>query len=588
MDLCRSEVVLKVFGAGMAGALAALTVHAAEPFHEGYTLNQGRRIAFRQALPRQRNAVTGVNCDWYNTKNLAIPGVTTGTDPSLSAFMHLLRNVISDERACMFVEGRAMMVNKNWIRDHVHVLKAFRHWEYDYQGFVDFIIDHQRDDGLVLELLKPGDDRHWRYTSPKSVKFFPDDNLYLARLEIEADVEYLLVEGATYCYRISGDDAWLSRVLPRLEKGIDFQTHDPMYWDAEHGLVRRGYTIDTWDFTYVKNSGRCRWIDPDTPMAIMHGDNSGVYQAMNQLAWFNDRLGRTEKAAAWRARASEIRANMYRHLWNGSFFIHQLPLNVPPRDDQERDRLSLSAAYDMNRGLMSGDDCRRTIEAFRTRQKTSGCFAEWFTVDPPYAEPFGRHVCGDYVNGAICLFTAGELAKAALENGCEEYGWDIIKRVQALAERDGTLYFLYDRKTAKSINPELGPSAWGAASVLSAIDESLAGIRDEGVRYDEIRFAPRWPVTGLNEIFYATGYEASKSLVCVQYICCDEGMRYRLRSPARRLRAHILLPKGKRAKTVLVNGSECPFEVTKVQQSEYVDFVRAGEPVVDIEILFDR
>ena len=39
--------------------------------------------------------------------------------------------------------------------------------------------------------------------------------------------------------RISGDDAWLSRVLPRLEKAIDFQTRDPMYWDAEHGLVRR-------------------------------------------------------------------------------------------------------------------------------------------------------------------------------------------------------------------------------------------------------------------------------------------------------------------------------------------------------------
>ena len=32
-------------------------------------------------------------------------------------------------------------------------------------------------------------------------------------------------------------------------------------------------------------------IHPDTPMSIMHGDNTGVYQAMNQLAWFNRRLG---------------------------------------------------------------------------------------------------------------------------------------------------------------------------------------------------------------------------------------------------------------------------------------------------------
>ena len=577
---------MRMLLAPVVAAIAVVSVRAAEPFPAGYTLNNGRRIAFKQALPRQRNAETGLNCDWYNTKNLAVPGVTTGTDRSLSAFLHLLRNVISNERACMFADGRMLMVNKNWIRDHVHVLKGFRHWEYDYQSFVDFIIDHQRDDGLVFELLKPGDDGHWQFTSRNSVKFLPDDNLYLARLEIEADVEYLLVEGAMYCYRISGDDAWLSRVLPRLEKAIDFQTRDPMYWDAEHGLVRRGYTIDTWDFTFVKDSGWYRSITPETPMAIMHGDNSGVYQAMNQLAWFNERLGRREKAEDWRARASRIRDNMYKYLWNGSFFMHQLPLNVPPRDDQERNRLSLSAAYDMNRGLMSGDDCRKTIDAFRARQKTSGCFAEWFTVDPPYAEPFGRHVYGDYVNGAVCLFTAGELAKAALENGREEYGWDIIKRVKALAERDGALYFLYDRKTAKSINPEMGPSSWGAASVLSAFDESLAGICDDGVRYDEMRFAPRWPVTGVDEIFYATGYEASKTLVTVQYVLRDEGMRYRLKSPARRLSVHMLLPKGRMAKSVLVNGVEQPFNVTKVAHSGYVDFVRAGEPVCDIEILF--
>lgn len=74
-----------LLASSVAAVLASVSVRAAEPFLAGYTLNNGRRIAFKQALPRQRNAETGLNCDWYNTKNLAIPGVATGTDRSLSA-----------------------------------------------------------------------------------------------------------------------------------------------------------------------------------------------------------------------------------------------------------------------------------------------------------------------------------------------------------------------------------------------------------------------------------------------------------------------------------------------------------------------
>ena len=559
---------------------------AAAPFLEGYSLNEGRRVAFTQALPRMREARTGKTCGRFNNRDLAMPGVLTTGDPTWGDFLHLLRNTINGERSLVFVDGRKMMVNKNWIRDHVHVLKAMRHWEYDYAGYVDFTLRHQRADGCILELVKQADDRHWRYAAPESRKFFPDDNLAMCRLDIEADVEYLLVEGATYCYRISGDGAWLARALPRLEKAIDYVTSDPQRWDARHGLVKRGYTIDTWDFTYEPASVTNRTLTAATPQAIMHGDNSGVYQAMAQLAWLNGRLGRTAKAAAWRARADALKAAMYKHLWNGRFFFHQLPLNVPPVDAHERERLSLSAAYDMNRGLMPVADCRKTIEEFRRRRQTTDCFAEWFTVDPPYDFTFARHPRGDYVNGGVCLFTAGELAKAALENGYEAYGWDILVRVKEMAARDGTLYFLYDRTTATSINAALGPSAWGAASVLSAFDEALAGVRDVGVRYDAIRFSPRWPVTGIDEVRYFTGYEAADAVVDVRYVRRANGLRYLVRAPAKALAAHILLPSGAAAREVWLNGAPRAFETTAVGDSRYVDFETEGTGTYDIEILF--
>ena len=559
---------------------------AAPPFLEGYSLNEGRRVAFTQALPRMWEARTGKTCGRFNNKDLAMPGVLTTGDPTWGDFLHLLRNTINDERSLVFVDGRKMMVNKNWIRDHVHVLKAMRHWEYDYAGYVDFTLAHQRADGCILELVKQADDSHWRYAAPESRKFFPDDNLAMCRLDIEADVEYLLVEGATYCYRISGDDAWLARALPRLEKAIDYMTSDPKRWDAAHGLVKRGYTIDTWDFTYEPASVTNRTLTSATPQAIMHGDNSGVYQAMTQLAWLNDRLGRAAKATAWRARADALKAAMYKHLWNGRFFFHQLPLNVPPVDAHERERLSLSAAYDMNRGLMPVADCRKTIEEYRARRRTTDCFAEWFTVDPPYTPAFGRHPKGEYVNGAVCPFTAGELAKAAFENGYEAYGWDILVRVKEMAARDGTLYFLYDRTTATSINAALGPSAWGAASVLSAFDEALAGVRDVGVRYDAIRFSPRWPVTGLDEVRYFTGYEAANAVIDVRYVRRANGLRYLMRSPAKNVTAHILLPFGTAAREVWLNGAPRAFETTTLGDSRYVDFETEGTGTYDIEILF--
>ena len=88
---------------------------------------------------------------------------------------------------------------------------------------------------------------------------------------------------------------------------------DEKRFDKERGLVKRPFTIDTWDFT---DENKHRKIAPDSPMSIMHGDNSGVYQAMNQLAWLNRRLGNEEKAQEWESRAEVLKENIFKHLWN--------------------------------------------------------------------------------------------------------------------------------------------------------------------------------------------------------------------------------------------------------------------------------
>ena len=538
-------------------------------------------IEFKHKLPAMN--IGGRMNGTFNNRELGFPSILTTTDPVLGLFMKNLRTNILADRSLVFVDGKILMTDKNWIRDHVHVMKAMRHFEYDICSFLDFIIETQRKDGQFYELIKQLDDGHWQFVDESCRVMYPDDNLALVRLELEADVEYLVVEGAFYYYKATGDDEWLRRVLPKLELGIDYMTSDSKRWDSEYGLVKRPFTIDTWDFTSAPDAQTNRKINPYEPMSIMHGDNSGVYQAMLQLAWFRRRLGDEERAAIWERRAATLRENMIKHLFGGKFFIHQLHLGHDGIDSLESERLSLSNTYDINRGVTSLAQSRLIIEEYMKRREKTKLFAEWFTIDPPY-EKFLIYGSGSYVNGAVSPFTAGELAKAAFNNGYEDYGWDIIRRFIDLVKRDGTTYFLYHTDSAPQ--PELGPSAWGAAALLSAIDEGLAGIVDLGVRYDEISLSPRFPVTHYTELRYLTGYEVSGVLVDLRYILTDEGMRYDLYSPAKVIHAHILIPKGRSASTLIVNGSESDFTLVRVGDSLYLDKTVTASGKVSLEIIF--
>ncbi len=540
-------------------------------------------IEFEHKLPcLWANPEKGPN-GTYNNTELGFPGILTTKDSVLGEFMYALRKNIYAGRALLFIDGKILSVNKNWIRDHVHIMKGSKYIEYDMSKFLDFIIETQREDGQFYELIKQYDDAHWQMVNEDCYVLYPEDNQTLVRLELEADVEYLVVEGAMQCYKISGDDKWLAKVLPKLEKGIDYMTSDEKRWDKEHGLVKRPFTIDTWDFTDSLSCGNDRRIHDDENMSIMHGDNSGVYQAMNQLAWFNRRLGGEEKALSWEKRAEKLKENIFKYLWNGKYFIHQYHLYHKGIDDKENIRLSLSNGYDMNRGLMSVEQCRSVIEEYMARRETTEMFAEWFTIDPPY-EKFNKYTVGEYVNGAISPFTAGEVAKAAFNNGYEKYGWDIIERFIKLVQRDKDVYFLYYPDSTPQ--PHGGPSTWGAAALLSAIDEGLAGILDTDTGYRAIYFSPKFVVTPYTELRYVTGYEKTERMVDVRFIVKEEGMRYDVYSPAKSVDAHILLPEGKTCKEVFVNGEKYPYALSKVGDSTYVDFKTESEKCVRIEILF--
>lgn len=539
-------------------------------------------IEFEHKLPLFN--IDGKPNGQYNNPELLVPGLLTTKDFRLGEFLHVLHNVIADERRLVFIDGKVLVCCHNWIRDHVHMMKGFKHWEFQLKSYLQFIIDTQTEEGFYFELIKQLDDGHHMFVDADCRRIYEEDSVALTRLELEADVEYLVVEGCWQYYRATGDFEWIKTVLDSLERSIDYMTSSPKRWCKEKGLVMRPFTIDTWDFTSAPSASWDRRIHADEPMSIMHGDNSGVYQAMKILAFFRKKMGDESKAKGWEERAEELKENMFKYLWNGDFFIHQLHIDHDGKDDKENVRLSLSNGYDINRGVTNLEQSRKIIEEYMRRRERTEAFAEWFSIDPPY-EQFSHFAPGKYVNGGISPFTAGELAKAAFENGYEEYGWDIIKRLMEISEKEKRISFLYS-PSGKERENATGPSGWGAAGILSAIDEGLAGVVDKDCLYKEIDFSPRFVVTDYKELRYFTGYEVSQTFIDIRFIATEQGMRYDLYSGAEKVNAHILLPKGKTCKTFYVNGVKTPFQETIVGNSTYVDATVKGESVLRFEIIF--
>ena len=75
-------------------------------------------------------------------------------------------------------------------------------------------------------------------------------------------------------------------------------------------------------------------------------------------------------------------------------------------------------------------------------------------------------------------------------------------------------------------------------------------------------------------------------MVDVRYILTDEGMRYDIYSPANKIHAHILLPKGRSCRKLLLNGNETTFSTETIGGSEYINADCTADGKVSFEILF--
>lgn len=518
--------------------------------------------------------------------------------PEFDGLFPLVRSVLGRAALDLAIDGQRVRGYRTgdarsvWIRDFSDMLRALRHVEPDVTSAVQHFADTQAASGRIFDYVT---------TFPEKPPSERENWTKYVRVPVEADVEYRFVKAAYLAWQASADDGWMRRLLPSLERALRYVTSHPWYWDRERGLVKRPYTIDTWDFAYT--AGRHDWLQfqvtDDTYWGCMHGDSSGYAEAFGLMALLHRRLGDERIAARWDAQAAALRDAMNRACWNGRFYTHFVkitPVEIPGVD--EGAQLSLSNPMAINRGAADHAQAASILREYQRRRDEGRAFAEWFSIDPPFPDGiFGdeRLVKGSYVNGGIMPLVGGELARAAFEHGFEQYGVDILRRYYALAAERGESYLWYfpdgrPSTVATSTSPEATPAdGWGSSAMAWALVEGLAGVVDRGRAFDAVRLSPRWEAAGVNDADVSVGYAASGAGI---------GYTYRRRRGVITIDLstqgggtvgvewHVLLPPGGRTVTARCGGKPVPVTTALIEGSPYADFVSSVEGTARVDIRF--
>jgi hypothetical protein len=480
-----------------------------------------------------------------------------------------------------------------WIRDYSDMLRGVKYIESDIQSLIEHFAETQAKNGRIFDFFT---------IFPEKLPCERENWTKYVRVPVEADVEYRFVKAAYLAWQVTGDDQWILRLLPNMEKALQYVLSHPWRWDDQTRLVKRAYTIDTWDFAYT--GGSHDWlqfqITDDTYWGIMHGDNSGYHETFRIMAQLYSCFGNPSRAEVWDEFARDLKERMNNVCWNGRFYTHFAkitPVEIAGVD--ESSQLSLSNPMDINRGVASHKQAVSIIQEYLKRREKTESFAEWFSINPPFPDGiFGddKLVRGAYVNGGIMPLVGGELAKAAFDHGCEAYGRDILKRYFEMISETGETFLWYfpdgtPSSAETSTSPEATPfDGWGSSAMLYAFLEGLAGVEDRFKLYQSVRLSPRWLAAGVKEVEVQVGYKSSGAFIGYSFHFKGDKIVLEVHSPQSKVFFHVLLPEDSQAKSVSVDGRDTEFANERIEQSPYVNFIAEimADALIKIQLIKAR
>ncbi len=354
--------------------------------------------------------------------------------------------IFCQESSVVHYEGKSYKMFVRWIRDHVHTLKGMKYFYSEIKEAIDFFAKTQREDGMIYDNIYPSSSKTSSFEEMLRGYFHKskDKESELRRVPVENDVEYLFVEGIYYTWQATGDNDWMVEKMNSAISAFEYTMNDKFRWSEKYQLLKRGFTIDTWDFQSDEEvdfaGGFCMSVNEKTRFGIMHGDNTGFARSCEYLSEMLEVANRSNDAIKFAELAKNIKERLSDISWNGDFFTHHIPEDENINRDFGVDlskQVSLSNAYALNRNIK--EEHRKAIIQTYQKIKTDkpqNCQNEYFLMYPPFKDgAFSAIKQWQYMNGGTSPIVAGELAHGAFENGFEEYGIEILKQMYDLAKK---------------------------------------------------------------------------------------------------------------------------------------------------------
>jgi len=387
------------------------------------------------------NAVTDIDDGGYYKKmfDLFYKGMDAGQETSISW------------------NGRTYRYFEPWVLDHCQNMMGLKYFLPYGSEFADLMRQTQRKDGMIYSFVQTGPNADYFFTRDKISGYTQKigDRVF-TRQPTENHPEYLFVNTIYQCWQATANDGWMENNLGSAVRALDYALHDPARWSNRFSLLKRVYTIDSWDFAvedeYTPDLGitNSMMIDPaKSKFGIFFGDNTGYITACYQLSEMLEHAGRGKDASAYRLRGDKLKERLNALSWNGKYFTHFIDEDstvVRHLGVDEKTQIAQGNAYSLNRDI-SATQSKAIIETYldlKNRLPT-GSPGEWYAIYPPFPKGFNKHdTIWQYMNGGVGGHVAGELARGAYASGYENYGTDILDRLYELGKKYGDkIYFSY-------------------------------------------------------------------------------------------------------------------------------------------------
>ncbi|MFH1903372.1 MAG: GH116 family glycosyl hydrolase [Candidatus Omnitrophota bacterium] len=504
--------------------------------------------------------------------------VETGSDAYDSLYPVTKESILLGRRSFVTDAGRFVgyisadtwTIDGVWLRDWIYQLSAYCYWEREMTCGLDRFIDVMGPDGKIPDGIRR-DGTTWR-------------------MAVESDIEYIFVLGVYGTWKATGDSEWLKRVLPAAEKALSYVRNDDLRWDADHQLVKRGHTCDTWDFEIHEGSGFV-----GKRAVIANCDQSGYYLAFKAMAEMYCSLENGKKADEFNRISQEYRRRANDLLWDGTKYLHHVHLTPIDHDGfDETQQLTMGNTWAITRGLADHEQAVSIIKEYRKRHKETGDAYPWWSLQPGYPDELDYYegeYCkqGGYANGGLMPWVGGELCLGAFENGMEAYGLELYHQYIDHLRRTGNRVYMWywpDGQAGFRTTNEVPYAGWGMSQWLSALIEGLAGVRDEKGQMNAIKVSPRWAATDRTDVRVFARYAAAETYFAY-HIYINAGQKNILMEycgSGRFVDLHVLLPGKCQVESVMIDNQPVEFREENIEESVYVNFssVVGGKHTVKI------